>query len=112
MKAPITILANELIAEAHAEANSIEDERRLNALAGRYHRTMLVFPGSIRLFQRGIAEGWLPSTAQALIFEERWRRVRRLDSPNIEMKAVAPKRGRIRRLMSQSQRALDGAVAG
>ena len=99
--APIVIVANDLVAEARAEAANDSNGRKnsgrvaeTDSLFDKGSGTIIVFPGSIGLLQRAVEAGCLPQTSKALVYEDRWRRVRPVDHRSAIARDIAPKRSR------------------
>jgi len=96
--APIVIVANDLVAEARAETanggKTLDRVAETGPLFDGRLGTIIVFPGSISLLQRAVEEGRLPRTSKALVFEDRWRRVRPVDRRDNEARDIAPQRSR------------------
>jgi glycosyltransferase involved in cell wall biosynthesis/2-polyprenyl-3-methyl-5-hydroxy-6-metoxy-1,4-benzoquinol methylase len=77
--APTVIVAEDLLGSGDITLDSPPDvaDERVNGTAPSDSRSMLVFPAPLERLERAVAEGRLPNTASALVFEgSEWRRVR------------------------------------
>jgi glycosyltransferase involved in cell wall biosynthesis/2-polyprenyl-3-methyl-5-hydroxy-6-metoxy-1,4-benzoquinol methylase len=111
---PMVVFANELLGEARPATTgdvdvgeNLDGGMMANSLPGAEQQTIIIFPGSIGLLQRAVEDGRLPQTKRALVFEDRWRRVRSVAGDDVGAKNSKPGHGRVRSLVDRVVRRMS-----